>query len=187
MKVTATALADVLLIDPQAHTDERGWFMESYNAQRLREAFAGLGAGDPGPFVQDNHSVSRKGVVRGLHYQLPPHAQGKLVRVTQGAAFDVAVDIRRASATFGRWVAVVLSASNRQQMWIPGGFAHGFMALEDDTHLLYKCTHGHVRDSEARIAWNDPGIAIAWPGTSMPPILSSLDLAAPALCAARTF
>lgn len=137
--------------------------MESFNEAKFQQGLAGLGLPAPRPFVQDNHSSSKAGVLRGLHYQLPPHPQGKLVRVSQGAAFDVAVDIRRGSPTFGRWVGVTLSAANRLQMWIPEGFAHGFMALEDDTHFLYKTTDVYARDCERSIRWDDADIGIQWP------------------------
>lgn len=187
MKVLPTALPGVLLIEPAVFGDDRGWFMESYHAGRLRDAFAENGTGDPGPFVQDNHSLSMRGVVRGLHYQLPPQAQGKLVRVVRGAVFDVAVDIRRGSPTFGRWVGVELSEANRLQAWIPPGFAHGFAALADGTELLYKCTAPYARDCERSIAWNDPALAIAWPVAPSDARLSPKDAVAPALAAADLF
>jgi dTDP-4-dehydrorhamnose 3,5-epimerase len=137
--------------------------------------------------VQDNHSCSKAGVLRGLHYQLPPHAQGKLVRVVQGAAFDVAVDIRQGSPSFGRWVGVELSASNHRQMWVPPGFAHGFVALHDDTHFLYKTTDVYARDCERSIRWDDPAIGITWPkvagvGT---PLVAPKDAVAPLLAQAE--
>ena len=163
MKLTQTAIPDVVLIEPAVFEDERGWFMESFNEQRFHAELAKLGLPRPRPFVQDNHSCSRKGVLRGLHYQLPPHAQGKLVRVVQGAAFDVAVDIREGSPTFGQWVGMELSAANRRMLWIPEGFAHGFVALEDDTHFLYKTTDYYAKESEAAIRADDPALAIAWP------------------------
>ncbi|SDU11561.1 dTDP-4-dehydrorhamnose 3,5-epimerase [Pseudomonas pohangensis] len=163
MKLIQTDIPDVVLIEPQVFADERGWFMESFNEQRFHTELARLGLPIPRPFVQDNHSCSKKGVLRGLHYQLPPHAQGKLVRVTQGAAFDVAVDIRQGSATFGRYVGVELSAENHRMLWIPDGFAHGFVALEDDTHFLYKTTDYYARECEAAIRWDDADLAIQWP------------------------
>lgn len=163
MKLTQTAIPDVVLIEPAVFEDERGWFMESFNEARFHAALQTLGLPRPRPFVQDNHSCSKKGVLRGLHYQLPPHAQGKLVRVVQGAAFDVAVDIREGSPTFGQWVGMELSAANRRMLWIPEGFAHGFVALEDDTHFLYKTTDYYAKESEAAIRADDPALAIAWP------------------------
>jgi dTDP-4-dehydrorhamnose 3,5-epimerase len=163
MKFTPTAIPDVVVIEPAVFGDDRGWFMESFNEAKFRQGLAGLGLSAPRPFVQDNHSCSKAGVLRGLHYQLPPHSQGKLVRVSQGAAFDVAVDIRRGSPTFGQWVGVTLSAANRLQIWIPEGFAHGFMALEDDTHFLYKTTDVYARECERSIRWDDADIGIRWP------------------------
>jgi dTDP-4-dehydrorhamnose 3,5-epimerase len=152
-----------------------------------------LELGEPAPprFVQDNHSCSKAGVLRGLHYQLPPHAQGKLVRVVKGSAFDVAVDIRRASATFGQWVGFELSAANQLQLWIPAGFAHAFLALQDDTHFLYKTTDYYARDCERAIRWDDPAIGIEWP--ELPagvgaPLVAAKDAAAPLLADAdQTF
>lgn len=137
--------------------------MESFNEQRFHVGLQGLGLPVPRPFVQDNHSFSHKGVLRGLHYQLPPHPQGKLVRVIRGAALDVAVDIRKGSPTFGQSVAVELTADNRLMMWIPEGFAHGFMALEDNTEFLYKTTDYYAKECERCIAWNDATLAIEWP------------------------
>ena len=163
MKLTQTAIPDVVLIEPTVFTDERGWFMESFNEQRFHEELTKLGLPTPRPFVQDNHSCSSKGVLRGLHYQLAPHAQGKLVRVTQGAAFDVAVDIRKDSPTFGQWTGAELSSENRHMLWIPEGFAHGFVALEDNTHFLYKTTDYYAKDCERTIRWNDSELAINWP------------------------
>lgn len=163
MKFIPTAIPDVVVIEPAVFGDDRGWFMESFNEAKFQQGLAGLGLPAPRPFVQDNHSSSKAGVLRGLHYQLPPHPQGKLVRVSQGSAFDVAVDIRRGSPTFGRWVGVTLSAANRLQMWIPEGFAHGFVALEDDTHFLYKTTDVYARDCERSIRWDDADIGIQWP------------------------
>lgn len=163
MKLTQTAIPDVVIIEPKVFTDERGWFMESLNEQRFHEELTKLGLPTPRPFVQDNHSCSRKGVLRGLHYQTAPHAQGKLVRVTQGAAFDVAVDIRKDSATFGKWVGAELNSENKHMLWIPEGFAHGFVALEDDTHFLYKTTDYYAKNCERSICWNDNELAIYWP------------------------
>lgn len=138
--------------------DERGFFMESFN-QKAFDAAVGASVG----FVQDNHSRSARGVLRGLHYQLPTHAQGKLVRVTAGAVFDVAVDVRRSSPSFGRWVGVELSDTNRRQLWIPPGFAHGFAVLSESADVLYKTTAYYAAQSEVSIAWDDPALAIAWP------------------------
>ena len=187
MKLVRTCLPDVLLVEMAPIADDRGWFMESYNERRFAAAFVALGLPAPPTFVQDNHSCSRRGVLRGLHYQLPPHPQGKLVRVSQGAAYDVAVDIRRDSPTFGQWFGVELSAANRLQVWIPAGFAHGFLALQDDTHLLYKTTDYYARDCERSIAWDDPTLAIAWPlQADSSPTLAPKDAAAPPL-RAETF
>ena len=163
MKLTPTSLPGVVIVEPTVFGDERGWFMETFNEPRFHRALQELGLPLPRPFVQDNHSCSRKGVLRGLHFQREPHAQGKLVRVVQGAAWDVAVDIRPGSATLGQWVGVELTADNRRQLWIPEGFAHGFLALEDDTHFLYKTTDVYARECEGAIVWNDPTLAIAWP------------------------
>jgi dTDP-4-dehydrorhamnose 3,5-epimerase len=160
--------------------------MESFNEPRWRQALDELGEPLPRPFVQDNHSCSRAGVLRGLHYQLPPHAQGKLVRVAKGRAFDVAVDIRRDSPHFGKWVGVELTAENKRQLWIPEGFAHGFMALEDDTHFLYKTTDVYAKDCEGAICWNDPAIGVEWPlPAGVLPALAAKDAAAPMLSGAR--
>lgn len=163
MKLTQTAIPDVVLIEPDVFADERGWFMESFNEQRFHQELIKLGLLTPRPFVQDNHSCSNKGVLRGLHYQLAPHAQGKLVRVTQGAAFDVAVDIRKGSPTFGQWTGAELNSENKHMLWIPEGFAHGFVALEDNTHFLYKTTDYYAKDCERTIRWDDANLAISWP------------------------
>lgn len=163
MKLIQTTITDVVIIEPTVFEDERGWFMESFNEKRFHDELKHLGLSVPPPFVQDNHSCSKKGVLRGLHYQLPPHPQGKLVRVTKGSAFDVAVDIREASPTFGQWVGVELSAENNKMLWIPEGFAHGFLALQDDTQFLYKTTDFYSKSCERSLRWNDPGLAIEWP------------------------
>jgi dTDP-4-dehydrorhamnose 3,5-epimerase len=187
MKLVHSSLPGVVLIEPVVMTDDRGWFMESFNAARFAAGLTALGLPLPGAFVQDNHSSSRAGVLRGLHYQLPPHAQGKLVRVTQGAAYDVAVDIRKGSTHFGRWFGAELSAVNRLQLWIPPGFAHGFIALEDDTHFLYKTTGIYARDCEGSVRWDDPAIGIEWPlpeGNSAP-LVAAKDAAAPLLADAK--
>ena len=163
MKLLPTTLPGVIIVEPSVFGDDRGWFYESYNQAHFDAALAAMGLPAPRPFVQDNHSYSQAGVLRGLHYQLPPHAQGKLVRVVQGRAFDVAVDIRAGSPAFGQWVGVELTAANRRQLWVPEGFAHGFMALEDNTHFLYKTTDSYAKDCERSIRWDDPAIGIEWP------------------------
>ncbi len=186
MKLTTTPLPGVLLIEPAVFADERGWFMESFNEARFDAAVCDLGLPAPPHFVQDNHSASKAGVLRGLHYQLPPHAQGKLVRVVQGSAFDVAVDIRAGSATFGQWFGAELSAANHLQLWIPPGFAHGFLALADNTHFLYKTTDVYARDCERCIRFDDPAIGIQWPtvaGVEVP-LVAAKDGAAPLLAQA---
>ncbi len=157
MNILPTALPDVLLLEPRVFGDERGFFFESFNAQR----FADL-TGIHTHFVQDNHSRSAKGVLRGLHYQIQ-HAQGKLVRVVSGAVWDVAVDVRRSSPTFGQWVGVTLSAENKRQLWIPAGFAHGFLVLSDSAEFLYKTTDYWSPEHERCLAWNDPELGITWP------------------------
>lgn len=163
MKLTQTIIPDVVIIEPSIFSDERGWFMESFNEQRFYNELTKLGLSIPNALVQDNHSCSNKGVLRGLHYQTAPHAQGKLVRVTQGSVFDVAIDIRKDSPTYGQWVGVELSAKNHKQLWIPEGFAHGFVALEDNTHFLYKTTNYYSKENERVIKWNDPVLKIEWP------------------------
>jgi dTDP-4-dehydrorhamnose 3,5-epimerase len=184
MKLTPTRLREVVIVEPQVFGDERGFFMESFNEQRFHDELRKLDLPVPRPFVQDNHSRSQKGVLRGLHYQLPPHPQGKLVRVVRGAVFDVAVDIRRGSPTFGQWAGVELSERNHAMLWIPEGFAHGFVALEDDTHFLYKTTDYWSRECEGAIVWNDPDISIEWPAAAAQPALAVKDAAAPNLQAA---
>ncbi|MBM2882795.1 dTDP-4-dehydrorhamnose 3,5-epimerase [Chromobacterium phragmitis] len=173
MNVIDTAIPDVKIIEPAVFGDARGFFFESFNQKKFEEA-----VGYSVEFVQDNHSRSAKGVLRGLHYQLDPHAQGKLVRVVAGAVFDVAVDIRLQSPTYGRWVGVELSADNKRQLWIPPGFAHGFVTLLDDTEFLYKTTDYWFKDLERAIVWNDPTLAIDWP-LQQPPVLSAKDQEAP--------
>lgn len=187
MKFLPTELPGVVIIEPAVFGDDRGWFMESWNEARFRQGLAELGLPAPRPFVQDNHSCSAAGVLRGLHYQLPPHPQGKLVRVVKGRAFDVAVDLRRDSASFGRWVGVELNADNRRQLWIPEGFGHGFVALEDDTHFLYKTTDVYARDCERAIVWNDPDLGIAWPLDGLTPRLAPKDAAASRFAQAEVF
>ena len=174
MQVQRLAIPDVLLLTPRVFQDERGFFYESFNQKVFDEA-----VGRPVTFVQDNHSKSAKGVLRGLHYQLPPKAQGKLVRVVRGAVFDVAVDIRRDSPTFGKWVSAELSEENRAQLWIPEGFAHGFLSLRDGTEFLYKATALYAPECEAGIAWNDPRLGVQWPGEA--PLVSARDANWPGL------
>jgi len=189
MKLLPTELPGVVIVEPALFGDERGWFMESWNGARFEAALRELGLPAAGDFVQDNHSCSKAGVLRGLHYQLPPHPQGKLVRVVRGAAFDVAVDIRRASPHFGRWIGVELTAANRCQLWIPPGFAHGFLALEDETNFLYKTTGAYARDCERAIRWDDAAIGIAWQlqRIGVTPLVAAKDAAAPLLAAAEVF
>jgi dTDP-4-dehydrorhamnose 3,5-epimerase len=181
MPATPLAIPDLMLFEPKIFADARGAFFESFNFREF-EAATGLQR----DFVQDNHSVSAKGVLRGLHYQAAPHAQGKLVRVVVGAAFDVAVDIRRSSPSFGKWVGVELSAENRRQMWIPEGFAHGFLALTEGTEFLYKTTNYYAAGSDRSIRWDDPEIGIKWPIDGSP-LLSPKDEIAPSLSAAEVF
>jgi dTDP-4-dehydrorhamnose 3,5-epimerase len=158
MKVTPLAIPDVLLIEPKIFEDDRGFFFESFNLNEFKKAtFFDVN------FVQDNHSKSKKGVLRGLHYQLPPYAQGKLVRVVQGEVFDVAVDLRKSSPTFGGYVSMVLSAENKKQLWIPEGFAHGFLTLSKTSEFIYKTTNFYKPDSERCILWNDKTLDITWP------------------------
>lgn len=178
MKLIQTSIAEVVIIEPQVFGDDRGWFMESYNEQKFHNAFKELGLIAPKPFVQDNHSCSQKGVLRGLHFQHAPHAQGKLVRVVQGAAWDVAIDIRPHSPTVGKWTAIELSAENKKMLWIPEGFAHGFIALQDNTHFLYKTTNYYHRDAEDAIRWDDPILAIDWPQLDSEFIISAKDVEA---------
>lgn len=178
--VTPTAIPDVLVLDPKVFGDARGSFFESYNARDFAEA-TGLQV----DFVQDNHSKSAKGVLRGLHYQIQ-HPQGKLVRVVQGSVFDVAVDLRKSSPTFGRWVGNVLSADNHKQVWIPPGFAHGFLVLSDSAEFLYKTTDYWYLEHERSLIWNDPTIGIDWP-VIFEPQLSSKDALGLAFSAAETY
>lgn len=170
MKVIPTQIPDILIIEPQVIEDERGFFMESFNQQRFDQAMAGALR-----FVQDNHSHSVGGVLRGLHYQVGDRAQGKLVRVAVGAVFDVAVDLRRSSPTFARWVGVELSALNRRQLWIAPGFAHGFMVLGECADLMYKTTDYYSPADDRCLLWNDPDLAIAWPIDGRQPRLSAKD------------
>ncbi|HDR2456741.1 dTDP-4-dehydrorhamnose 3,5-epimerase [Enterobacter ludwigii] len=159
MNIIETNIPDVLIFEPKVFGDDRGFFMESFNQQVFESAI-----GREVQFVQDNHSKSSKGVLRGLHYQLNPHAQGKLVRCVVGEVFDVAVDIRKSSSTFGKWVGVHLSEQNKRQLWIPEGFAHGFLVLSETAEFLYKTTSYYAPEFDRGIKWNDPTLSIAWPG-----------------------
>ena len=179
MRIEATAIPDVLLIEPKVHGDARGFFFESYNRRAL--AAAGIDV----EFVQDNHSRSRRGVLRGLHYQIE-HAQGKLVRATSGEVFDVAVDLRRRSPTFGRHVAIALSAANRRMLYIPPGFAHGFIVTSDSADFLYKTTDYWHPEHERTLLWNDRALGIAWPA-GIEPILAAKDVAGVPLASADCY
>jgi dTDP-4-dehydrorhamnose 3,5-epimerase len=183
MKVIDTAIADVKIIEPAVFYDERGFFYESFNQDKFR-AITGVSPN----FVQDNHSKSARGVVRGLHYQIE-HPQGKLVRVTAGEVFDVAVDIRRSSPTFGKHISVVLSAENKRMLWVPEGFAHGFMALTDDVEFLYKTTDVWFKQHERTLLWNDPALNIAWPldRVNHQPRVNTKDAEGPVLKEADSF
>ncbi len=180
MKVTPTALPGVLLLEPRVFGDDRGFFMESWNARTFGEA-TGLDVA----FVQDNHSYSMRNVLRGIHYQVV-RPQGKLVRVVTGAVFDVAVDLRRSSPTFGRWVGHELSAANRLQMWIPPGFGHGFVVISEAADFLYKTTDYWIGEYDRTLRWDDPAISIEWPLRGEP-ILAAKDAVAPLLAQADTF
>ena len=180
MKATAGALPEVLVLDPRVFSDDRGFFLESYN-RRVFQEVAGIDVN----FVQDNHSRSVSNVLRGLHYQLK-QAQGKLVRVVAGEIFDVAVDMRRSSPRFGRWMGIKLSAENKRMLWVPAGFAHGFLALSDSTEVLYKTTDYYAPEHERCVLWNDPDIGIDWPLTGTP-LVSEKDGRGVALKLAETF
>lgn len=181
MRATAAKIADIVLLRPKVFEDDRGFFLESYNAQTFREI-----VGVDVPFVQDNHSCSGRGVLRGLHYQIQ-QAQGKLVRVVAGKIFDVAVDIRRGSPTFGQWVGYTISAEEKNQVWVPAGFAHGFLVLSDVAEVLYKTTDYYAPQHERCILWDDPDIAIDWPLGDITPILSAKDRAGLPLQQAEVF
>ena len=178
--VTPTAIPDVLVLTPKVFGDARGFFYESFNARDFAQD-----TGIDAQFVQDNHSKSAKGVLRGLHYQIQ-HAQGKLVRVVQGSVFDVAVDLRKSSPTFGRWAGVELSADNCRQMWVPPGFAHGFVVLSESAEFLYKTTDYWYPEHERSLLWNDPAIGIEWP-IDAPPQLAAKDQAGKLLAQAEVF
>lgn len=180
MRLSRTAIPDIVLLEPRVFSDERGFFFESWNRHTLAEL--GIAA----DFVQDNHSRSIRNVLRGLHYQAGEHAQGKLIRVIAGEIYDVAVDLRRSSPTFGRWVGFTLSADNRRMAWIPSGFAHGFCVTSDSAEFLYKVANYWHPESERTLAWNDPDLAIPWP-LAGPPILSAKDAAGTRLADAETF
>jgi len=181
MKVTATALSGVLIIEPRVFGDERGFFFESFNQKAFRQA-----TGVDVNFVQDNHSRSARGVLRGLHYQIE-QPQGKLVRVVRGAVFDVAVDLRKSSPTFGQWLGLELTEENKRQLWIPAGFAHGFMTLSESADFLYKTSDYYAPQFERCIAWDDPELAIDWPLNDSQPLISVKDQAGLPLAGAPVF
>ena len=182
MNVITTAIEGVLILEPKVFGDARGFFMESFNQKTFNDAI-----GREVAFVQDNHSRSVKGVLRGLHYQLPPHAQGKLVRVTQGSVYDVAVDMRRHSATFGKWVGVELSGENHRQLWLPVGMAHGFLVTSESADFLYKTTDYYAPKAEGCVLWSDPALGIEWPDVGTAPQLAAKDAGAPPLASATPF
>ena len=176
MQATTTPIDGLLVLEPRVFGDERGFFMESFSERAFAKA-TGLDL----RFVQDNHSRSSRGVLRGLHYQMEPHAQGKLVRVVHGTVFDVAVDIRPGSPTLGRWFGVEISEANCKQMWVPAGLAHGFLVTSESADFLYKTTAYYEPAAERAIRWDDPAVAIAWPDIGMAPMVSAKDAAAPSL------
>ena len=180
MKVIRTDLPEVLILEPKVFEDARGWFFESYNERVFQQALEALGLSAP-RLIQDNRSCSKKGVLRGLHYQRAPHPQDKLVSVTNGAIFDVAVDIRKESPTFGEWVGVELSASNGRMLWVPAGFAHGFLSLEENTQVHYKVSDYYAKDCEVSVNWADPQIAVDWPDLAIELTVSEKDKDAPFL------
>lgn len=181
MKVIDTRIPDVKIIEPQVFGDERGFFLETYRASIMDELTGGK------PFVQDNHSKSAQGILRGLHYQMQ-HTQGKLVRVVQGAVFDVAVDMRRNSPSFGQWVGEILSAENKRQLWVPEGFAHGFYVISDSAEFVYKCTDYYAPEHDRSLKWNDPTVGIEWPLVNgQQPLLSAKDEAGKSFEEADTF
>jgi len=181
MKVIKTKIPEVLILEPRVFGDERGFFLESYNKKNFKEA-----TGITCEFVQDNHSSSGRNVLRGLHYQIQ-QPQAKLVRVVKGEVFDVAVDMRRDSATFGKWESCLLSAENKRQFWIPAGFAHGFLVLSDMAEFLYKTTEFYAPEHERTLLWNDPDVAIQWPDITGEPILSTKDRIGSPLKSAETY
>lgn len=180
MKIVETTIPDLLIIEPAVFGDDRGFFLESWNADSFRKA--GLDVN----FVQDNHSRSARGVLRGLHFQ-NPMPQGKLVRVVSGSVWDVAVDLRQSSSTFGKWFGLELSAANKRMLWVPKGFAHGFLTLQDGTDFLYKCTKPYAPQHEQSLAWDDPVVGIKWPLDGIVPLLSGKDRAGVALTDAKVF
>jgi len=179
MEYLPTEIPDLVIVEPKVFGDERGFFMETFRANEFEEKCARR------QFVQENHSLSRKGILRGLHYQRR-QTQGKLVRVISGSVFDVAVDLRRSSPTFGKWVGVELSAQNKRQLWVPEGFAHGFYVTSDVAEFVYKCTDYYAPEYEASLLWNDPSVAIEWP-LDGPPLLSAKDEAGKLLAEAELF
>lgn len=182
MEIKKSNIEGVWILEPNCHADQRGYFMETFREEEFRR-LTGI---DP-HFVQENESLSKRDVVRGLHYQLPPYAQAKLVRVVRGEVWDVAVDMRRSSPTFGAYVAVTLSAENRRQLYIPEGFAHGFVALSEEAVLQYKCSAYYHPEAEGGVAWNDPTLAIAWPIAPDEVCLSPKDQQHPLLADAKCF
>ncbi len=181
MNVIETAIPGLLILEPKVFGDARGFFMESYNAKAFQDA-----TGLTPNFVQDNHSRSGKGVLRGLHYQIE-QAQGKLVRVTRGSVFDAVVDLRKSSPTFGQWAGVELSEENSRQLWIPPGFAHGFLVTSDSADFLYKTTDYYAPQFERSLAWNDPTVGVEWPLAGVAPLLSAKDIAGKPLAECETF
>jgi len=182
MKITPTSLPEVLIVEPKVFGDARGFFTESWNEKVFNEAVGAVVG-----FVQDNHSRSACGVLRGMHYQLGEHAQGKLVRCVAGSVFDVAVDMRRSSPNFGRWAGVELTAENHRQLWIPPGFAHGFLVLSETADFLYKTTAYYAPQAEGALRWDDPSVGIQWPELGIAPLLAEKDAKAPALADAKSF
>ncbi|MEL6932888.1 MAG: dTDP-4-dehydrorhamnose 3,5-epimerase [Pseudomonadota bacterium] len=180
MNIIECDIPGPLIIEPRVFGDERGFFMETWNERAFREAGLDLN------WVQDNHSHSQKGVLRGLHFQ-NPRPQGKLVRVARGAVFDVAVDLRQYSGSFGKWVGLELTAANKRMFWVPEGFAHGFLTLTDDTDFIYKCTAPYTQQSEHTLAWDDPTVGIDWPALSIAPIISPKDQTGLALADVKAF
>jgi dTDP-4-dehydrorhamnose 3,5-epimerase len=182
LQIEKTPIEGVLKLTPKVFGDERGWFTESFNQTQFEAA-----VGKSVNFVQDNHSFSQRGVLRGLHYQMPPHAQAKLVRVTSGRVWDVAVDLRQSSPTFGQCYGLELSAENKAQLWIPQGFAHGFVVLSDTADFLYKTTNYYAPAADRVLAWNDPTIAVPWPLADIQPLISPKDAAGLPWAAAQKF
>lgn len=180
MNIIECNIPGPLILEPKVFDDERGYFLESWNVDAFAQAGLDL------TFVQDNHSRSQKGVLRGMHFQ-NPEPQGKLVRVVRGAVFDAVVDLRRSSPSFGKWTGIVLSAENKRMFWVPEGFAHGFLTLEDDTDFLYKCTAPYAPQHEQSLAWDDPTVGIEWPLDGLEPILTAKDAAGVALADVKAF